>query len=288
MSSTSRTRLGARLIAALAGAALAATGCAGDDGSSSAPSSSASEVATPSASVQPTEEPTPTPPPRPEVGSCHQLSWDDALAPTATNEGTSCEKSTSLTFHVGTLGKGDDGQPLQVDSEEAQARIARACPREMRAFLGGTKEQRRLSLLTTIWFTPTLEEEALGARWYRCDLVAPIAGQKLMRVGRGMRETMGTDKVAKYALCATGKPGSGTFAHVPCKKKHSWRAVRTVDIAGEKHPGRKAVAEVMTEPCTDAATEVAQDKRDVRWGQEGPTKGQWKAGQRYGVCWAPA
>ena len=51
----------------------------------------------------------PTPPPAPKVGSCHALSWNDALAPTASNEGTSCEKSTALTFHVGTLGKDDDG-----------------------------------------------------------------------------------------------------------------------------------------------------------------------------------
>lgn len=279
-------RRAARVTTALVGLALVATACSGDDDADRearvTPTTTTSSPSTPSAT------PTPTPPPAPKVGSCHALSWNDALAPTAANAGGSCTKSTSLTFHVGTLGKNKDGTQLQVDSAEAQRRIAKACPRELREFLGGTSEQRRLSLLTTIWFTPTLEEEAQGARWYRCDLVAPIAGEKLMRVGRGMRNSMGTDAVAKYALCAVGKPGSGTFSHLPCKKKHSWRAVRTVDIAGDKHPGRNAVAELMTEPCTDAATELAADKRDVRWGQEGPTKKQWKAGQRYGVCWAPA
>lgn len=291
MSRPPRPRRFAALAAALAGMALVASACGDGQGrehSDDQADSSTPAASAPTSSTTPSVQPAPTPPPAPKVGSCHALSWNDALAPTASNDGTSCDTSTSLTFHVGTLGKNDDGTKLQVDSAEAQARIAKACPRELRTFLGGTTEQRRLSLLSTIWFTPTLEDEAQGARWYRCDLVAPVTGQKLMRVGRGMRDAMGTDKVAKYALCATGKPGSGTFTHVPCKKKHSWQAVRTVDISGEKHPGRKAVAELMTEPCTDAATEVAEDKRNVRWGQEGPTKKQWKAGQRYGVCWAPA
>lgn len=285
-----RRTLSLRLTAASALVLL--LGACTDQDDSASPDATGPTASSPSASLvpsdSPTPEPSPTPPPAPKVGSCHVLSWADALAPTAATEGGDCSRSTSLTFHVGTLGKDAEGTPLQVDSATAQARIAKACPREFRTFVGGTSEQRRLSLLTAIWFTPTLEEEAQGARWYRCDLVAPTADQTLMRVGRGMRGVMGTEKAARYALCAVGKPGSTTFTHVPCKKKHSWRAVSTVDVPGEKHPGRAAVAELMEEPCTDVATDLADDKHNVRWGQEGPTKKQWKAGQRYGVCWVPA
>ncbi|MFC6153686.1 septum formation family protein [Nocardioides yefusunii] len=274
---SSRPRTVTRALA-LWGAALlvSVSACSGEDSTPEAGDSPG-----PTASATPTPTPEPTPPPKPKVGSCHVLSWNDALAPTATVAGESCTKSTSLTFHVGTL-KAD-----QVDSTSAQEQIAKACPKKLRSYLGGTSEQRRLSVLTTVWFTPTIEEEEQGADWYRCDLVAPSNG-KLLKVKRGMRDSIGTERAAKYELCAKGSIGSKTFTHVACAKKHSWKAISTVNLSGEKYPGRKAIAATLTQPCTDAATAVASNKRDVTWGQEGPTKAQWKAGQRYGYCWAPA
>ncbi len=226
-------------------------------------------------------------PPAPEAGSCHRLTWEQALAPTASNVPGSCRTSTSLTFHVGKLRKDSEGRRVLVDSEAAQAQIRTTCPRQLRKFLGGTAEQRRLSVLTTIWFTPTLDEEARGADWFRCDVVAPGPDNTLLKVSKPMRNSIGTPKAAKYELCASGRPGKKSFTHVPCAKKHTWRAVATVDLPGKAHPGRKAVAARMEEPCTDAATAVATDATDVRWSQEGPTRKQWKAGQRYGYCWVP-
>ena len=35
------------------------------------------------------------------------------------------------------------------------------------------------------------------------------------------------------------------------------------------------------------ARAVAPDPLDFRWGYEWPTLEQWRAGKRYGVCWAP-
>lgn len=264
---------------ALLGAALLLTVSAcssGDEKPDASPSHEPS--ATPAV---PTPTTPPPPPPAPKVGSCHVLSWDEALAPTATTASESCERSTSVTFHVGRI-KAD-----QVDSPAAATQIAKACPKQLRAYLGGTVEQRRLSVLTTVWFTPTIAEEEQGADWFRCDLVAPNEGA-LMKVSRGMRDSMGTERAARYELCGKGRIGSQTFTHVACAKKHSWKAISTVDLDGEKYPGRKTVAAALEQPCTDAATAVAADKRNVRWGQEGPTKAQWKAGQRYGICWAPA
>ena len=235
----------------------------------------------PKASAAPERSLPPTPPPAPEVGACHRLTLEQALAPTApaepttTTGATPCRSATSLTFHVGRL----DG---------AGTEVRRSCLRRLRTYLGGTVEQRRLSVLTTVWFTPGVEEQALGADWFRCDLVAPGPDGTLLRVTQRLRDSMGTKRAAKYELCASGTPGKKSFTHVPCARKHTWRAVATVDLPGKAHPGRTAVADQMQEPCTDAATEVAADPSDVRWSQEGPTKAQWMAGQRYGYCWVPS
>jgi hypothetical protein len=32
----------------------------------------------------------------------------------------------------------------------------------------------------------------------------------------------------------------------------------------------------------------ADDPLDFTWSQESPTREQWDAGQRYGICWVPA
>lgn len=238
------------------------------------------------ATVTPT--PTPQPPRTPEKGDCHQLTWDEALAPTADTEPDACKGATAITFYVGTLRKRADGTPHEVDSRVVATQLSKACPRELRAFLGGTKEQRRLSLLTTVWFTPTLEEQAAGADWYRCDLVAPLPSQKLLKVKRGMRNSVAEGRAGTYELCAKGEAGTPSFKHVPCSRKHTWKAVSTVELGGDTYPGSEEVARRMADPCTDAATRRARDPLNVRWTQEGPTEEQWNTGQRYGVCWLPA
>ena len=281
-SGTRAGRLRGWLPGVVCAVALVLTGCSGDDAgnagdadgdSSSSPTTSAS--------------PTPEPPRKPRKGDCHRLSWDDALAPTADTEPDGCTNATAITFYVGTLKKRSDGTLHPVDSDVVANQLSKACPRELRSFLGGSREDRRLTVLTTVWFTPTLEEQAAGADWYRCYLVAPAGRDKLLKVRKGMRNALAEGRAEKYELCATGKAGKPSFRHVPCSRSHTWKAVSTVDLAGEKYPGRKEVADRMADPCTDAATDRAADPLNVRWTQEGPTKEQWKAGQRYGVCWVP-
>jgi len=250
------------------------------------------------ARTTPSEEtatsPTPAsvkPPRRPRVGDCHRLSWNDALAPTVPRKKpVKCSKSpTAVTFYVGKIKRDADGSPLPVDSPAVQKQVARACPDQLGKHLGGSEDLRRRSLLTTIWFTPTIEEEAAGADWFRCDLVAPLTERTLLVLEIPLRGVLDSpDRRLRYALCANGEPGKKSFTRTTCRGGHAWRAVSTVDIDGKSYPGVKSIETTMDQACSDVASEEATNPLAVKWSQEGPTREQWKAGRRYGICWVPA
>lgn len=256
------------------------TGCSGSD---EAPDSGDAPEAAPTASVPP------KPPRRPKVGDCHRLSWDEALSPAATDTRVACRrKHTAVTFHVGRIERTRAGRPRPVDSARVQQQVARVCPERLPDFLGATPDQVRRSLLRAVWFTPTLEQADAGAAWFRCDVVATGSDETLAKLPRRLRDGFADDALReRFALCATGEPGQKSFTRVPCAATHAWRAVTSVDVSGDTYPGQAAVEEAMSDACSDAATEAASNPLDVRWSQEGPTRRQWRAGQRHGLCWVP-
>lgn len=260
--------------------ALVLSGCSGSD--DDAP------VDPPSSAAPATSEP-PQPPRRPRVGDCHRLSWDQALSPTAESTRVACRrKHTSVTFHVGRIQRDRAGAPLPVDAARVQQQVARVCPQRLPDFLGGTVDEVRRSLLRAVWFTPTLAEAEAGADWFRCDVVATGGRRTLSLLPPRVRGVLTEEDLKeRFALCATGEPGTGSFSRVPCAAPHTWRAVTTVDVGGDVYPGREAVETSMEDTCSDAATEVASNPLDVRWSQEAPTRQQWRAGQRHGFCWVP-
>lgn len=274
----------------LLGLALLLGACSSNGTSDDSGAPSSDESAT---STTPTTSGPPEPPRRPKVGDCHRLAWDDALAPTpptARKKRVKCSKKpTAVTFHVGRIRRGADGDPLPVDSPKVQKQVARVCPARLQEHLGGTPDLLRHSLLTTVWFTPTLEQEQAGADWFRCDLVAVVAERKLLVLQTPVRGSLDDpERRERYALCATGEPGKESFRRTTCRGTHAWRAVSTVDIDGEDYPGAEAVNARMDDACSDVATEAATNPLKVRWSQEGPTRKQWKSGKRYGTCWVPS
>jgi hypothetical protein len=269
-------------------AALVLTACSsGTDRPASTPTPSAT---TPTAT--PGEPPTraPEPPPAPPADSCYRLSYDQAVAPTARAEPVPCrDDHTAETFHVGRLERVLDGRLLAVDSRRLQQQVASTCPRLLPEHVGGTEEQRRLSMLRSVWFTPTLQQSDAGADWFRCDAVALAGESELLRLNGSLSGVLdseaGRDRVG---MCGTAEPGTEGFERVACSRSHSWRALRSVTLPGPDYPGEDAAQRAGEEPCKAAARAAAPDPLDFRWGYEWPTSGQWNAGQTYGICWAPA
>lgn len=237
----------------------------------------------------PTVVPTATPVPAPPVGACYRLTYEQAVAPTTDVAPVGCgRRHTSTTYAVGRVDALVDGHLLAIDSERVQAQVARTCPRRLGAFLGGSVEDLRLSMLRPVWFTPSVEESDAGADWFRCDVIALAGDGVLAPLDRRMRGVLGREEGRdRFAMCGTTAPDDPAFERVPCAADHGWRAVAVVDLPAGEYPGVAAVRQRGQQPCEDAGRDAADDPLDFEWGYEWPTAEQWAAGQTFGRCWAP-
>lgn len=271
-----------RLLPALVVAALLATGtaCSGDDEPASVPSPTPSPTAPPTASAVPV----------PAARACYQVSYDEALAPTADGTAVDCaEEHTTQTYAVGRLDTVVDGHLLAVDSTRVREQVAATCPSQLGDFVGGSADDLRLSMLRAVWFTPTVEESDAGADWYRCDVIAIAGPEELAsvtgRLGGALDTPAGRDR---WGMCGTAAPDDRQFSRVVCSAEHSWRAVAVVELPDGAYPGAAAVRDRGQTPCEDAGRESAEDPLDFQWGYEWPTREQWRAGQTFGRCWVPS
>lgn len=280
---TGRTVRGWVLVA-LAGStvALLLSGC-----SDAAPSSLAIPRAAPS-----TSSPTPAAAravPGPERDVCHQMTYDQALAPTDTSPAADCTRPhTAETFAVGELKTAVDGHLLAVDSTRVQRQVADLCPRRLASWAGGTVDDLRLSMLRAVWFTPTVAESDNGANWLRCDAIVVSADNTLAPVRLSLRGALADASLRDaLAMCATTEPGAPGSEQVPCRDEHTWRAVAVVDLPAGDYPGVRQARAAGQDVCQDVGSERADDPLDFQWGYQWPTAEQWTAGQTYGRCWIP-
>ena len=262
--------------------ALSLAACSGGDAPSADPDPAPSSTA-------PAPPPTAAPAPEPAERACYRLAYDEALAPTNDRRPVDCSRThTSVTFAVGRLDTVVDGHLLAVDADRVQAQVASTCPRRLASFLGGTIEDRRLSMLRAVWFTPDVEQSDTGASWYRCDVVALAADGELAPLAGRLEGVLDRpEERERYAMCGTAEPGTRAFDRVICSARHSWRAIAVVPLPAGDYPGEKAVRAAGEGPCRDAGAGAADDTLDYQWGYEWPSAEQWAAGQRYGRCWAP-
>lgn len=251
--------------------------------------SSAPRAATTPVVTSPTPTPTvtlapPKPPPPPPVGACYRLGYADALAPTSARPPVPCSRThTAVTFYVGRYSRS-----LPVDGPAVHALEATACPRRFATFVGGTVEARRLSMLRTIWFTPTVAQAAKGAHWFRCVAIALYGDGHLAPLIGPVRGALGaTTTLGRYGLCGTAEPGTTGFQERICAAPHSWRALQTVPFPAGPYPGQSRVRAAGQQPCQDAGRAAAADPLSYRWSYQWPTAQEWRAGRTYGVCWAP-
>ncbi len=230
--------------------------------------------------------------PAPARGACYRLSFDQLTEPTNSSRSVPCARRHSAqTIHVGKLRLVVDGHALAVDSSRVKRQVAQACPLRFASYVGGEQEDRDLSRLRVVWFSPTLAEADAGARWFRCDLVAFDTDSQLHRqqgvTPRGVLD--GDDGRDRYGLCGTAAPGAEGFNRVLCERPHSWRAIATIQLdGGARYPGATAVRAAGDSDCLDQAREFQDFALTFTYGWEWPDRAQWRAGQRFGYCWAPS
>ena len=270
--------------AALAAVAtgLLLTACSGS--TSSTPDAVPPASGPTSSATSPSPSVTAKPDPPPPAHACYRLAFEDALAPTIGKVPVRCTRPhTAVTFYVGRF-----GQDLAVDGAQVHRLVSTDCPRRFATFAGGTLEDRRLSLLRTVWFTPTLDQAALGARWYSCVALALRDNQHLAVLGRVAGALDTEEGRVRYGLCGTAEPGTAGFEQRICSAPHSWKALRTVGFRPGHYPGVAKVRATGQQICKDAGHAVASDPLSYQWSYQWPTLEQWRGGQTYGVCWAPS
>lgn len=258
--------------------------CTADDGSDGSGASGPEEK--PTSSATPAKAA-----PQPKVGTCHAMSFEESVAPTDTAPQVPCGKPhTAQTFHVDDLATVIDGHLVTVDSDHAQQQIATECPARFARFVGGSDEQRRLSMLSVAWFSPTVEQSDAGQDWFRCDITLVRAPGKLGRLPGDLEGALDTEQGReRFGMCSTGEPGTAGFRRVVCSANHSWQAIGTIDVPaaeGGAYPGPEAAQDAGSS-CEDTARAEAEDALSFTWGYEWPTREQWEAGRHYGYCWVP-
>ena len=214
----------------------------------------------------------------------------EATSPTTVGRAVPCSgPHDSVTIHVGRLPAVQAGSGT---SPRDQQRMASRCTTELHRFTGGTQEARRLSRFQAVWFRPSEEKVARGARWFRCDLVALGSSEKLLRIPGGLRMRgvlARPDALATFGLCGTAQPGAQGFDRVACAFAHTWVAISAIDIpGGAAYPGADKARAAGEDTCKSQVRARSGDSLRFSYGWEIPTKAQWAAGQHYGFCWAPA
>jgi hypothetical protein len=213
------------------------------------------------------------------------MGYDSALAPTIKRAPTSCDRPhTAVTYFVGHF-----PPKVPVDGPKVHRIESTVCPRRFTAFVGGTLEDRRLSLLRPVWFGPSLRQGELGAHWFQCAAIALRDDQHLAVLTGPIEGVLDRpDDRARYSLCGTAEPGTSGFEQQMCALPHSWTAARTVPFAPGTYPGEDQVRSAGQTPCRDAGQAAASDPLNYRWSYQWPTLAQWRSGQTWGVCWVPS
>lgn len=223
----------------------------------------------------------------PATGVCRMLTDAQVAKKSNGNAPIACsETHDAETFAVGALpsrfAKSDYDDPA-LDSW-AYATCARAFP----TYLGTDESTAMRSLLTWVWFRPSQDAWAAGARWYRCDVLGGSASQHsyvdLPTSTKGLLQGRGDDH---WMACAKGR-SVGTGIKVPCSVSHDWRAATTIKLgeADAKYPGDAAAKAKTKSYCAESIDAWLGYPASYDFGYTWFGAQEWQAGNRRSVCWA--
>jgi hypothetical protein len=181
---------------------------------------------------------------KPAVGECRSLTATQAAARTDTTSPISCTTAhDDRVIAVPDLPAGVTWADLS-DRQIAKQGI-KACAPKLRKALGQNDLVRDRSAYGFVFFQPTADQIAAGARWLRCDIV--------LRHGSTL-----ADLPADRTPALSGLPLSNQIARclkgtshltTTCSSKHSYRATGSFTVASHAFPGRKALIRAGRASC---------------------------------------
>jgi hypothetical protein len=135
---------------------------------------------------------------------------------------------------------------------------------------------------------PTTDDRLAGARWWRCDTYATDGDGRLARLRDTTEGVLGGAAAGRWATCVRGALGRGQ-QQVVCSQPHDWRGIEAHRLGGRgaAYPGAGAVTAGMRATCRDdVSAYVADPLRSFSYGWLRPSRADWRAGQRFGLCFA--
>ncbi|HWJ83018.1 MAG TPA: septum formation family protein [Nocardioides sp.] len=208
----------------------------------------------------------------PAIGTCHDLTYDEAWKPSDTDPAVDCSTShTTVTVKVVTFAKTPDWS----DGDALYRRYDAACHRGILDLFAGKAKALQASAYGLWIFFPTKAQRDAGAKWIRCD-AALTAGETLAPLPTDGAPTLDAlpldDGVAR---CRRSK--SSDYFATACSKAHSYRATEILKYPSATYPGLRRMKAWANRKC------YARLGRSFGY-YEWPTRAHWAVGLRYSLC----
>jgi len=225
-------------------------------------------VTAPSATAGPGADITP-----PEVGSCHNLTYDEYLASSEPDPAVECSaRHTSFTVRV----KQFDAPPDWSKWSEIVRSEYVPCLKDLLAITGGSSARLQMTSYGLTFYRPTKAQRDAGATWVRCDAVLRGGIESLAPVPENVLLD-GTPPASGIRKCRLGK--AKDYAVTVCTRTHQYIATVTVRMRGDNYPGEEAAQRFAHRKCIDKL-----GNRDPFVYEWVPNRYYWRAGLRNAVC----
>lgn len=227
------------------------------------------------------------PGPTPEVGQCRQLSAADLAATTDDSPTVPCAaEHTAESYLVGRLP--DRFAAAGYDDAALSTFVYRRCSARFERFVGADESLAMRTVLSWVWYRPTLAQWEAGARWYRCDVVGGgDQSRTLVALPSSAHGLLLGKPDDRWLVCADGAEVEGSVK-VPCTEAHTWRAVTTI-VLGERddpYPGDQAAESRTRDYCSDSVGAWLNYPVTYDFAYTWFHEAEWEAGNRRSVCWA--
>jgi hypothetical protein len=187
---------------------------------------------------------------KPTVGECRSLTVAQAAAASNTTNPIACSSPhNARVIAVPTLPKGVTYGELGTRAKMDRM-ATRLCYPAFRSALGQSDRIRNLSAYAYLYFKPTAQQRANGARWLRCDLRLRH-GNSLANLPTDRKPALSSKRVpASVRRCLAGKNLLITI----CAASHRYRAAAAVKVDVKRYPGRAKMLKIGRNRCPAVVT----------------------------------
>lgn len=209
----------------------------------------------------------------PAVGSCHDLTRDEAWAETEPDPAVPCTaRHTSVTLAAVDLGR----SPHWSDTSSILRAARTPCERALIHYFDGRVRELSWSAYSYYVFFPTRAQRRAGATWLRCD-VALAGSRRMSQLPTDGPAALGSLPLPEsQAGCRQGK--AQYYAQLRCSDPHSFRTTDVIKHPGSRFPGANRMKHWAQRKC---ASRLGRNAFFYEWPD---SRAAWKLGNHFAIC----